>query len=185
MRPKRMAYSLARRTGSIEGLLYAGGVIQAGMGRPHPRCLLQRDPRSSWTRVCRHPDGMPPRFDNLRYDRADQDYAEGIFIVNAHVLWKAGRSGRALPFKPAARGAAVAWGTGFQCSLAPGVLYTSQVMCDLPGISKSTVGWRRKGAIMGKRPMGLECWRFGTTTIFVKGLSRVASGICCTWQLAD
>ena len=27
----------------------------------------------------------------------DQEYAEGIFIVNAHVLWKAGQAGKSVP----------------------------------------------------------------------------------------
>jgi len=37
---------------------------------------------------------MPPRPDNLGTIVLDQEYAEGIFIVNAHVLWKAGAHGK-------------------------------------------------------------------------------------------
>lgn len=96
---KRMAMQFGQVYGiDREGLLYAGGVIQAGMGRPASEVFASKGPGDHRGLVFVDTlDGMPPRFDNLGTIVLDQDYAEGIFIVNAHVLWKAGRSGRALP----------------------------------------------------------------------------------------
>jgi len=96
---KRMAMQFGHVYGiDREGLLYAGGVIQPGMGRPAAEVFASKGPGDHRGLIFVDTlDGMPPRFDNLGQIVLDQDYAEGIFIVNAHVLWKAGNSGRAVP----------------------------------------------------------------------------------------
>lgn len=96
---KRMAMQFGHVYGiDREGLLYAGGVVQPGMGRPASEVFASKGPGDHRGLVFVDTlDGMPPRFDNLGTIVLDQNYAEGIFLVNAHVLWKAGSSGRAVP----------------------------------------------------------------------------------------
>ncbi len=96
---KRMAMQFGRLYGiDRDGLLYEGGVIQPGLGRPASEVFASKGPGDHRGLVFVDTlDGMPPRLDNLGSIVLDQDYAEGIFIVNAHVLWKAGSSGRAVP----------------------------------------------------------------------------------------
>lgn len=95
---KRMAVQFGQLYGiDRDGLLYAGGVIQPGSGRPASEVFASKGPGDHRGLVFVDTlDGMPPRLDNLGSIVLDQDYAEGIFIVNAHVLWKAGSSGRAV-----------------------------------------------------------------------------------------
>ena len=81
-----------------EGLLYPGGVIQPGMGRPAAELFASTGPGDHRGLIFVDTlDGMPPRLDNLGTLLLDQEYAEGIFIVNAHVFWKAGQSGKTVP----------------------------------------------------------------------------------------
>ncbi|MBS0171711.1 MAG: hypothetical protein JSR62_15285 [Nitrospira sp.] len=96
---KRMAAQFGQVYGiDRDGLLYAGGVIEPGLGRPASEVFASKGPGDHRGLVFVDTlDGMPPRVDNLGTIVLDQDYAEGIFIVNAHVLWKAGSPGRAVP----------------------------------------------------------------------------------------
>lgn len=95
---KRMAMQFGHVYGiDRDGLLYAGGVVQPGLGRPAAEVFASKGPGDHRGLVFVDTlDGMPPRPDNLGSIVLDQDYAEGIFIVNANVLWKAGSSGRAV-----------------------------------------------------------------------------------------
>ena len=92
--------SMARQFGQYygidrDGLLYAGGVIQPGSGRPASEVFASKGPGDHRGLIFVDTlDGMPPRPDNLGTIVLDQEYAEGIFIVNAHVLWKAGAHGK-------------------------------------------------------------------------------------------
>lgn len=96
---KRMAMQFGQMYGiDQEGLLYPGGVIQPGLGRPASEVFASKGPGDHRGLVFVDTlDGLPPRLDNLGSIVLEQDYAEGIFIVNAHVLWKAGPAGRAVP----------------------------------------------------------------------------------------
>ncbi|MGC3973247.1 MAG: hypothetical protein QM771_02530 [Nitrospira sp.] len=172
---KRMAMQFGQLYGiDREGLLYAGGVIQPGMGRPASEVFAAKGPGDHRGLVFVDTlDGMPPGLDNLGSIVLDQDYAEGIFIVNAHVLWKAA-AGKAVPALSPRRMVSSRLGHGSLCSSRAFIFKgfcMPQVMCDLPGTSKSTAGWRHKGRLW-KLAMGVECWRFGITTISAKGLCR-------------
>lgn len=96
---KRMAMQFGQLYGiDRDGLLYPGGVIQPGLGRPASEVFTSKGPGDHRGLVFVDTlDGMPPRLDNLGSIVLEQDYAEGIFIVNAHVFWKAGPAGRAVP----------------------------------------------------------------------------------------
>jgi len=96
---KRMAMQAGQVYGiDRDGLLYAGGVIQPGLGRPASEVFASKGPGDHRGLVFVDTlDGMPPRADNLGSIVLDQDYAEGIFIVNAHVFWKAGNTGKPVP----------------------------------------------------------------------------------------
>ena len=64
----------------------------------HRRCSLHGDRETIGALIFVDTlDGIPPRLDNLGSIVLDQDHAEGIFIVNAHVLWKASSTGK--PFQ--------------------------------------------------------------------------------------
>ncbi len=96
---KRMAKQFGGYYGmDREGLLYPGGVIQPGMGRPAAEVFASTGPGDHRGLIFVDTlDGMPPRLDNLGTLLLDQEYAEGIFIVNAHVFWKARQSGKTVP----------------------------------------------------------------------------------------
>lgn len=96
---KRMAMQFGQLYGiDRDGLLYPGGVIQPGLGRPASEVFASRGPGDHRGLVFVDTlDGMPPRLDNLGSIVLEQDYAEGVFIVNAHVLWRAGPAGRVVP----------------------------------------------------------------------------------------
>lgn len=95
---KQMAMQFGQLYGiDRDGLLYPGGVIRPGLGRPASEVFASRGPGDHRGLVFVDTlDGMPPRLDNLGSIVLEQDYAEGIFIVNAHVFWKAGPAGRAV-----------------------------------------------------------------------------------------
>ncbi len=96
---KRMWKQFGRYYGmDREGLLYPGGLIQPGLGRTAAEVFASTGPGDHRGLLFVDTlDGMPPRVDNLGTIVLDQEYAEGIFIVNAHVLWKAGQTGKAVP----------------------------------------------------------------------------------------
>lgn len=96
---KRVAMQFGQVYGiDREGLLYPGGVVQPGLGRPASEVFASRGPGDHRGLIFVDTlDGMPPRLDNLGSIVLDQDYAEGIFIVNAHVLWKASSTGKTVP----------------------------------------------------------------------------------------
>lgn len=96
---KRMSKQFGRYYGmDREGLLYPGGLIQTGLGRPAAEVFASTGPGDHRGLIFVDTlDGMPPRPDNLGTIVLDQEYAEGIFIVNAHVLWKAGQPGKLVP----------------------------------------------------------------------------------------
>lgn len=96
---KRVAMQFGQVYGiDREGLLYPGGVLQPGLGRPASEVFASRGPGDHRGLIFVDTlDGMPPRLDNLGSIVLDQDYAEGIFIVNAHVLWKASSTGKTVP----------------------------------------------------------------------------------------
>jgi hypothetical protein len=96
---KRMSKQFGRYYGmDREGLLYPGGLIQTGLGRPAAEVFASTGPGDHRGLIFVDTlDGMPPRPDNLGTIVLDQEYAEGIFIVNAHVLWKAGQPGKPVP----------------------------------------------------------------------------------------
>ncbi|MEP7151945.1 MAG: PilX N-terminal domain-containing pilus assembly protein [Nitrospira sp.] len=93
---KRMSKQFGRYYGmDREGLLYPGGLIQAGLGRPAAEVFASTGPGDHRGLIFVDTlDGMPPRLDNLGTIVLDQEYVEGIFVVNAHVLWKAGQPGK-------------------------------------------------------------------------------------------
>lgn len=96
---KQMAKRFGRYYGiDREGLLYPLGLIQAGLGRPAAEVFASKGLGDHRGMIFVDTlDGMPPRRDNLGTIVLDQEYAEGIFVVNAHVLWKAGHSGQSVP----------------------------------------------------------------------------------------
>jgi hypothetical protein len=96
---KRMAKQFGRYYGiDREGLLYPGGLIQPGLGRPAAEVFASKGLGDHRGLIFVDTlDGMPPRLDNLGTITLDQEYAEGIFVVNAHVIWKAGHSGQSVP----------------------------------------------------------------------------------------
>ncbi len=98
-RLKRMAMQFGRYYGiDREGLLYPGGVIQSGLGHPAAEVFASKGPGDHRGLIFVDTlDGLPPRTDNLGTIVLDQEYAEGIFLVNAHVLWKAETPGKAVP----------------------------------------------------------------------------------------
>ena len=93
---KRMSKQFGRYYGmDREGLLYAGGVIEPGLGRSAAEVFVSTGPGDHRGLIFVDTlDGLPPRLDNMGTIVLDQEYAEGIFIVNAHVLWKAGHPGK-------------------------------------------------------------------------------------------
>ncbi len=93
---KRMSKQFGRYYGmDREGLLYPGGLIQPGFGRPAAEVFASTGPGDHRGLIFVDTlDGMPPRLDNMGTIVLDQEYAEGIFIVNAHVVWKAGQPGK-------------------------------------------------------------------------------------------
>lgn len=96
---KRMAKQFGQYYGiDQEGLLYAGGLIQPGLGRSAAEVFASKGPGDHRGLIFVDTlDGMPPRPDNLGTIVLDQEYAEGIFVVNAHVFWKAGAPGKPVP----------------------------------------------------------------------------------------
>ena len=58
---KRMAMQFGRVWDRSRGLLWRAASFRPAWGVLHPRCLPSTG-RSSWTCVCGHLDGMPPRF---------------------------------------------------------------------------------------------------------------------------
>jgi hypothetical protein len=96
---KRMSKQFGRYYGiDRDGLLYSGGLIQPGLGRPAAEVFASAGVGDHRGLIFVDTlDGMPPRLDNMGTIVLDQEYAEGIFIVNAHVRWKAGQVGKPLP----------------------------------------------------------------------------------------
>lgn len=96
---KRMSKQFGRYYGiDRDGLLYPGGLIQPGLGRPAAEVFASAGPGDHRGLIFVDTlDGMPPRLDNMGTIVFDQEYAEGIFIVNAHVRWKAGQVGKPVP----------------------------------------------------------------------------------------
>ncbi|MDR4478382.1 MAG: hypothetical protein R3B37_01355 [Nitrospira sp.] len=96
---KRMAKQFGQYYGmDREGLLYAGGLIQPGLGHPAAEVFASQGPGDHRGLIFVDTlDGTSPRPDNLGTIVLDQEYAEGIFIVNAHVLWKTGAYGKPVP----------------------------------------------------------------------------------------
>jgi len=96
---KRMAKQFGQYYGiDREGLLYAGGAIQPGLGRPAADVFASKGPGDHRGLIFVDTlDGTAPRQDNLGTIVLDQEYAEGLFVVNAHVLWKTGAYGKPVP----------------------------------------------------------------------------------------
>ena len=96
---KRMSKQFGRYYGiDRDGLLYPGGLIQPGLGRPAAEVFASTGPGDHHGLVFIDTlDGMSPGLDNMGTIVLDQEYAEGIFIVNAHVRWKAGQPGKPVP----------------------------------------------------------------------------------------
>ncbi len=96
---KRMAMQFGRYYAlDREGLLYPGGVVAPGLGHSAAEVFASKGPGDHRGLIFVDTlDGLPPRTDNMGTIVLDQEYAEGIFIVNAHVLWKAGTPGKAVP----------------------------------------------------------------------------------------
>lgn len=81
-----------------EGLLYADGNVQPGSGRRPAEVLVSTEPGDHLGLVFVDTlDGQPPRADNLGTIVLDQEYLEGIFVLNTHVRWKGGRTGKPVP----------------------------------------------------------------------------------------
>ncbi len=96
---KKMAKRFGRYYGvDRDGLLYPNGMIQPGVGRKPEDVFAS-------TGVGDHHglifvdtlDGMPPRPDNMATIILNQEYAEGVFLVNGHVVWKAEQEGKPVP----------------------------------------------------------------------------------------
>ena len=89
-----------------EGLLYPCGVIQSGSGRRPDEVFASMGLGDHHGLIFVDTlDGMPPRPDNMATIVLNQEYAEGVFIVNGHVVWNAGREGKSVPaLSPAPEG---------------------------------------------------------------------------------
>lgn len=128
---KRMAKQFGRYYGmDREGLLYPGGVIQPGLGHPATEVFASKGPGDHRGLMFVDTlDGLPPRPDNLGMIVLDQEYAEGIFVVNAHVLWKAGGTGKPVPALSPSPEGQVSLGTRVPVQLSgiqlQGVLYVA------------------------------------------------------------
>jgi hypothetical protein len=96
---KRMAKQFGHYYGiDRDGLLYPGGLIQPGLGLAAAQVFASTAPGDHHGLVFIDTlDGMPPGPSNMGTIILNQEYAEGIFIVNAHVLWKAGQAGKSVP----------------------------------------------------------------------------------------
>ena len=96
---KRMSKQFGRYYGiDRDGLLYPGGLVEPGLGRRPAEVFASTGVGDHHGLVFIDTlDGMPPRLDNMATIVLDQEYAEGIFVVNAHVMWKAGQMGHTVP----------------------------------------------------------------------------------------
>ena len=170
---KRMSKQFGRYYGmDREGLLYPGGLIQPGLGRPAAEVFASTGLGDHRGLVFVDTlDGMPPRLDNLGTIVLDQEYAEGIFIVNAHVLWKAGQPGKPVqalsppPEGQQSLGSRV--GVRLSGIHLQGVLYVAGDVRYAGHIKVWMEVYWLKGAWLTGR-MERECLRFGTTMTFVK-----------------
>ena len=81
-----------------DGLLYADGNVQPGLGHRPAEVLASTEPGDHLGLVFVDTlDGQPPSANNLGTLVLEQDYIEGILVLNAHVRWKGGRMGRSVP----------------------------------------------------------------------------------------
>ncbi len=81
-----------------EGLLYPNGIVQPGLGRQAGEILRSNGPGDHQGLVFVDTlDGMPPRSDNLGTIFLEQEYLEGIYVLNTHVVWKGRHPGKPVP----------------------------------------------------------------------------------------
>lgn len=81
-----------------DGLLYRHGLVQPGNGLPPDEVFHSDDPGEHHGLVFVDTlDQRPPRSDNLATLTLETDYAEGLFVVNAHLRFRIKGPGRSLP----------------------------------------------------------------------------------------
>jgi hypothetical protein len=81
-----------------DGLLYANGHIESGAGVRPGEVLSSKAPGDHLGLIFVDTlDGSPPRADNLGTIVLEQEYVEGILVLNAHVRWKGGLAGKPVP----------------------------------------------------------------------------------------
>lgn len=81
-----------------DGLLYADGIVEPGRGMTADEVFVSSGVGDHRGLVFIDTlDQQPPRADNLGMLAVGTDYAEGLFVVNAHVSWKPRGPGRPVP----------------------------------------------------------------------------------------
>ena len=81
-----------------EGLLYPGGVVREGQGVPADRVFESAAVGDHHGLVFVDTlDQQPPSATNLGTLRLTTDYAEGLFVINAHVVWNPKGVGKSVP----------------------------------------------------------------------------------------
>lgn len=81
-----------------EGLLYSGGVVREGQGVPADQVFESAAVGDHHGLVFIDTlDQQPPSATNLGTLVLNTDYAEGLFVINAHVVWKPTGAGKSVP----------------------------------------------------------------------------------------
>ncbi|WP_447978138.1 hypothetical protein [Candidatus Nitrospira bockiana] len=81
-----------------DGLVYPNGIVSSGQGVQLEEVMRSASVGDNRGLVFVDTlDGLPPRADNLGTIRFDTEYAEGLFIIHAHVHWKVSGPGRSVP----------------------------------------------------------------------------------------
>lgn len=81
-----------------EGLLYPGGEIREGLGVPADQVFESAAVGDHHGLVFIDTlDQQPPNGENLGTLRLNTNYAEGLFVMNAHVSWKPNGAGKPVP----------------------------------------------------------------------------------------
>ncbi|QOJ35709.1 MAG: hypothetical protein HRU82_12485 [Nitrospira sp.] len=128
---KRMAKQFGRYYGiDRDGFLYLGGVIQPGSGIRAAEVFASSGVGNHQGLVFIDTlDAQPPRADNLGTIVLDQEYAEGMFVVNAHVHWRVREKGQSVPALSPPPEGETSLGTRVPAQLSDihlqGVLYTA------------------------------------------------------------
>ncbi len=81
-----------------EGLLYSGGIVREGQGVPADQVFESPAVGDHHGLVFIDTlDQQPPSSTNLGTLLLNTDYAEGLFVINAHVIWRPKGAGKSVP----------------------------------------------------------------------------------------